>query len=89
MVSAAAGDHSRSLQSAQAGRCLSGIHDFSGIFSNRLYILVRQRRDAGKALQKIQGDAFRSKNALGRSLDFENGFAAKHGRPVRQFYGNL
>ena len=89
MITAAAGDNRRSFERAQARRCLSGIHDFGGIFPNRLHVLMRQRRDAGKSLQKIQGDPFCGKNAPGRSLDFENSFAAKHGRSVRQFHGNL
>jgi len=40
-------------------------------FFQSLYVIVGQRRDAGKSLQKIQGDAFRGKNAPGRSLDLK------------------
>src|SRR5207248_9001356 len=71
MIGAAAGDYSRSFQRAQTGRCLSGIHDFGGIFSNRLHVLMGLRRDARKSLQNVQCEPFWRKNASGQFLDFD------------------
>src|SRR5205085_6590813 len=82
MITAAAGDNRRSFERAKARRCLSGIHDFGGIFPNRFHLLMRRRRDAGKSRQKIQASPFSGKNAPGRPLNFKNSSPAKPGRSV-------
>ena len=78
VVMAATARHRVLLQPAQAGRGLAGVENPRAGPLDRRDKLIRQGRDAGKALNKIKRDAFRAEDRPRRTLNLQQRLPCFH-----------
>ena len=78
VVMAATARHRVLLQPAQAGRGLAGVENPGAGPLDRRDKLIRQGRDAAKALNKIKRDAFRAEDRPRRTLNLQQRLPCFH-----------
>ena len=81
--------HGGLFQKAVAGSGLAGVQNAGAGVGNGLYVLPGEGSHAGKALDEVQGRAFRTQNGAGGPFDEHDHGAGRHGLPVVQVHFHL